>query len=98
MTFEEAYQLGADPTWRARCQSGALKVATNVMSEEGTTPGHAERAEYANRLLLNPSLESQAVAYGVAAQPAVVGPDATDSDIEFTISAMWNGWAGVGVA
>lgn len=95
MTFEEAYALGADPSWRARCQSGALKVATNVMSEDAATAGHAERATYANRLLLNPSLESQAVAYGVAAQPAIIGPDATDSDIEFTISSMFNAWAGV---
>ena len=95
MTFEEAYAVGADPTWRARCQSGALKVATNVVSEAGTTAGHAERATYANRVLLNPSLESQAIAFGVAAQPAIVGADATDSDIEFTISAMWNAWSGV---
>lgn len=95
MTFEESYRLGADPIWRARCQSGALKVAANVMSEEDTTEGHAERSTYANRLLLNPSLESQAIAYGVAAQPAITGPEATDSDIEFTISAMFNAWAGV---
>jgi hypothetical protein len=95
VTFEEAYALGADPTWRARCQSGALKIATNVMSEDDATVGHAERATYANRVLLNPSLESQAIAYGVAAQPAITGPEATDSDIEFTISAMFNAWAGV---
>ena len=95
MTFEEAYALGADATWRARCQSGALKVATNVMSEADTQPGHAERATYANKVLLNPSLQGQAIAFGVAAQPAITGADATDSDIEFTISAMWDAWAGV---
>jgi hypothetical protein len=67
MTFEESYALGADPTFRARCQSGALQAATNVMSEDDGTVGHAERAAWANRVLLNPSLESQAISFGVAA-------------------------------
>lgn len=95
MTFEEAYALGADPTFRARCQSGALEAATNVMSEDDTTPGHAERATFANKVLLQPSLQSQAIAFGVAAQPGISGPDATDQDILFTINSLWNGWSGV---
>lgn len=95
MTFEESYALGSDPTFRARCQSGALKIATNVMSEEDATAGHAERATYANKVLLNPSLQSQAIAFGVAAQPGITGPDATDQDIEFTLSSLWNAWSGV---
>jgi hypothetical protein len=95
MTFEEAYELGADPVWRGRCQSGALQAATNVMSEDDTTAGHAERAAWANRVLLNPSLESQAIAFGVAAQPGITGPEASDSDILFTINSMVDAWAGV---
>jgi len=95
MTFEEAYALGSDPIWRARCQTGALKIATNVMSEDDTTVGHAERATYANRVLLNPALESQAISFGVAAQPGIADAEATDQDIEFTISSMWDAWAGV---
>jgi hypothetical protein len=95
MTFEESYALGADPTFRARCQSGALQAATNVMSEDDGTVGHAERAAWANRVLLNPSLESQAISFGVAAQPGVTGPDATDQDLLFTINSLVNAWAGV---
>lgn len=95
MTFEEAYQLGADPTWRARCQTAGLQAATNVMSEDDTTVGHAERATWANRVLLNPSLESQAVAFGVAAQPGITGPEATDQDILFTTNSLVDAWAGV---
>jgi hypothetical protein len=95
VTFEEAYSLGSDPTWRARCQTAALKSATSVMSEDDTTPGHAERTTYANKVLLNPSLQSQAIAFGVAAQPGITGPEASDSDIEFTINAMWDAWSGV---
>jgi hypothetical protein len=95
MTFEEAYTVGADPTWRARCQTAALQSATNVMSEDDTTPGHTERATYANKVLLNPTLQSQAIAFGVASQPGITGPEATDQDILFTINAMWDGLAGV---
>jgi hypothetical protein len=34
--------------------------------------------------MLNPSLQSQAMAFGVAAQPGITGPEATDQDILFT--------------
>lgn len=95
MTFEEAYQLGADPVWRARCQTAGLQAATNVMAEDPATAGHTERTAYANRVMLNPSLESQAISFGVAAQPGITGPDATDQDILFTCNALFNAWAGV---
>ena len=94
MTFEEAYALGADPTWRARCQTAGLQAAANVMSEDPATAGHEERTSYANRVMLNPSLESQAISFGVAAQPGITGPEATDSDILFTVNALWNAWSG----
>lgn len=95
MTFEEAYQLGADPTWRARCQTAGVQAATNVMSEDDATAGHAERTAYANRVLLNPSLESQAIAFGVAAQPGITGGEASDQDILFTVNSLWDAWSGV---
>ena len=98
MTFQEAYDLGADPVWRARCQTGGLHAAANVMSEDPSTAGHNERITYANRVMLNPSLESQAIAFGVAAQPGITGPEATDQDVLFTINSLWDAWSGVGVA
>jgi hypothetical protein len=97
MTFEEAYQLGSDPTWRARCQTGGLQAAANVMSEDPTTNGHDLRIAWGNKVLLNPSLESQAIAFGVAAQPGITGPEATDQDILFTINSLVNAWSGVSV-
>lgn len=95
MTFEEAYQLGIDPTWRARCQTAGLQSAANVMGEDPTTVGHDERIAYANRVMLNPSLESQAMAFGIAAQPGITGSGATDQDILFTAHSLWNAWSGV---
>jgi len=98
MTFEEAYNLGIDPTWRARCQTAGLQAAANVMAEAPTTVGHDERIAWANKVLLNPSLESQAISFGVAAQPGITGPEATDQDILFTCNSLVNAWAGVSVA
>jgi hypothetical protein len=95
MTFEESYALGLDPTWRSRCQTGGLQAAANVMSEDDATPGHTERAAWAFRVLNNPLAESQAIAFGVAAQPGITGADATDQDILFTINSLVNAWAGV---
>lgn len=95
MTFEERYALGADATWRARCQTAGIQAAANVMSEDDATPGHAERATWANKVLLNPSLQGQAIAFGVAAQPGISGPEATDQDILFTTNSLVDAWAGV---
>ena len=95
MTYEEAHALGLDPVWRGRCQTAALRSATDVSSEPDTTPGHTERAAYANRVLLNPALESQAIAFGIAAQPGITGADATDNDLSFTCNSLWDAWAGV---
>jgi hypothetical protein len=95
MTFQEAYQLGADPTWRARCQTAALQGCTNIMSEDDTTTGHTERSAWANKVLLNPSLMGPGIAFGIAAQPGISGPEATDQDILFTFNSMVDAWAGV---
>lgn len=97
-TLEEKYQLGADPVWRGRCQTAALQAATDVMAEPAATPGHAERADFANKVLLQPSLTSPAIAFGVAAQPGITGADATDSDISFTCNSLWDAWSGVSLA
>lgn len=94
-SLQEKYELGADPTWRARCQTAGLQAATAVMAEDDTTAGHAERSAYANRVMLNPSLESQAIAFGVAAQPGIVDENATDQDILFTTNSLWDAWSGV---
>jgi hypothetical protein len=93
--FKGRFDLGNDPTFRARCQTAALESATNVMSEDDTTPGHAERTAFANKVLLNPGLMSPGIAYGIAAQPGISGPDATDQDILFTCNSLWDAWAGV---
>lgn len=93
--FKAKYDLGSDPTWRARCQTAALQGCTNIMSEDDATPGHAERAAWANKVLLNPALMSPGIAAGIAAQPGITGSDATDQDILFTFNSLVDAWAGV---
>lgn len=95
MTFEEAYVLGSDPVWRQRCQTGALRSAADVISEDEATPGHDLRSAYANRVMLNPLVEAGPIAFGVAAAPGITGPEATDQDLLFTINSLWNAWSGV---
>lgn len=97
MALIDKYELGADPVWRGRCQSAALEAATAVMAEDPTTNGHANRIDFANRVLLQPSLTTPAMAFGIAAQPGITGPDATDSDILFTTNSLWDAWSGVSV-
>lgn len=94
-TLQEAYELGADPVWRARCQTAALQAAANVMSEAASAEGHDLRAAFANKVLLQPALTTPGMAFGVAAQPGITGPDATDQDILFTTNALWDAWSGV---
>ena len=91
----DKYTLGADPTFRARCQTAAIQGATNVMAEDPATVGHAERTAYANKVMLNPSLQSQAISFGIASAPGITGPDASDSDLQFTCNSLWNAWSGV---
>lgn len=93
-SLKDRYDLGADPTFRARCQSAALQSAANVMSEPIDTLGHTERAAFANKVLLNPSLMSQGMAFGIAAAPAI-HEDSTDQDLQFTTNSLWNAWSGV---
>src|SRR3954470_21712376 len=94
-TLQEAYELGADPVWRARCQTAALQAATSVMSEDTPAEGHDLRAAFANKVLLQPSLTTPGMAFGIAAQPGITGEDATDQDVLFTTNALWNSWSGV---
>lgn len=97
MTFEESYVLGSDTTWRGRCQTAGLQAAANVLAEDPSTAGHTERIAFANKVMLQPSLQSAAMSFGIAAQPGITGPEATDSDILFTANSLWNAWSGVGV-
>lgn len=94
----ERQQLGTDITWRARCEVAAVQAASAVMSESAATAGHEIRATYANKVLNMPSTMSGPIAMAVASQPGITGPEASDSDIQFTINSLWDGLSGYSAA
>jgi len=94
MAFIDKQQLGIDPTWRARCEIAGVISATDVMSESAASAGHQQRADYAFKFLNAPATMSGPLAIAIAAQPGITGPDATDSDIQFTANSLWSSMAG----
>lgn len=94
MTLEEKYLLASDVTWRGRCTTAGVQAATQVMAEAPTTSGHDLRAAYANKVLLNPATHGGPIAMATAAQPGISGPEASDSDIQFTINSLWDALSG----
>jgi hypothetical protein len=97
-TYTDRAKLGADPTWRSRCEIAGINSATNVMAESVTEPGHTERAEYATKFLNAPATLGGPLAMAVASQPGIDGADATDSDIQFTVNALWSAMSGFSAA
>lgn len=93
-----------------RVQFAAVKIALDVSAEAPATANHARRVAYARQVLQNPEQAARNMALGVAANTSIsasvvsngaTGPartattTATDSDIEFTVSSIWNAYAGV---
>lgn len=98
LDFAGRAALGVDPVWRSRCEVAGVHAATDVMAEPTTTPGHAERADYAFKFLNAPATMSGPLAMAVASQPGIVGADATDQDILFTTNSLWNAMSGYSAA
>lgn len=90
MAYLDKAELGLDPDWRSRCQIAAVVAASEVSSEEPTTPGHDVRAAYATRVANQSATLSGPIAVAVAAQPGITGSDASDQDIQFTINSLWD--------
>lgn len=93
-TLQEKYDLASDTVWRGRCTTAGVQAATQVMAEPADTVGHDVRAAYANKVLLNPATHGGPIAMAVAAQPGIEGPEATDSDIQFTVNSLWDALSG----
>ena len=75
-----------------------MRVATNVIGETSSTPGHAERKAYADKVLSGEANVQQMVCavvtnYTIA---AVIDNDETpvDNDIEFTVNSLWDDFSG----
>jgi hypothetical protein len=85
------------PTFRQKLQNALLKTALNVAGEDTTSLNAtvaSKRAELATNVLTNITGYVEQFAYSVAANPAL-HEYSSESDIEFTVNAQWNDWAGV---
>ena len=79
------------------------KSATQVQAEDPATQFHSERKGYADLVLLGDASIYE-MTIGVCTNPTIlanVTPQGDtsavpDTDIEFTVSSLWNAYSGVG--
>ena len=94
MSFAEQFDLAMTPAFVARVQAAMVKSALWVSSDDPTKPYHSTRVQWATQVLRDPAHYATRMAFGVAVNP-VVTADSPDDAIEFTVSSVWNAYAGV---
>jgi hypothetical protein len=99
MSAEDLIRAARDDTYAARVAMIQLKVAQNVASEDPTTTHHAERIGYSylvirgaeNPKMVAAHLNSQpGISVSIEADPAALGANVPDGDIEFTLATIWD--------
>lgn len=94
MGFKEQYALTLNSNFIMQVMMAVIKSAIAVANEDPATPGHAQRAHYAQAALANPESVARCMALGVASNP-VISAESSDNDIEFTVNSIFNAYAGV---
>lgn len=101
-TSIEAVKVVRMGQFQRRVNQFVQKAAINVMSELATTPNHAERVAFANRVFVSDYdleqytgavLTNPTILSGLVVMPA--GNGVSDSDLEFTVNSMYNAFAGI---
>ena len=99
MSAEDLIRTARDDTYAGRVAMIQLKVAQNVASEDPATAHHAERVEYAFLVIRgdeNPKMVAShvntnpSIAATIESDPAKLGANVPDSDIEFTLASIWD--------
>jgi hypothetical protein len=99
MSAEDQIRTARDDVYASRVAMIQLKVAQNVASEDPATAHHAERIAYASLVIrggenakmvaahvnTNPS-----IAATIEEDPAKLGANVPDGDIEFTLASIWD--------
>lgn len=107
MAYTDQFALGNDATFKGRVQVAILKAAAAVQAEDYKVlaapvsyPGakdalHAARVRLAAAVLDDAATYAAKFAAVVAADPNTAGIAATstDSDLLFTVNALWNAFA-----
>lgn len=96
-TFEESYADAKDPTFQKRVISAIYKAAQNVSSESASGKGEQEYLKRQN-LAFKVKYQGEAMAGQFAlsiCSGGLVTDQSADGDIEFTVNAQWDAFAGV---
>ena len=90
-TFDTVRGIVAKPENVALIQAGIVKVALQIISEDSTTPNHANRVNLARSVLQTSESHARQMIWGVA----LVAAGTTDDALTTAILATWNQYAGL---
>lgn len=97
MAFIDSFNDSQDPTFQKRVAVALQKTAIAVFNEAPSVQNHADRARFANAVLTNPTGYAERHAIAIVADGTVT-QGSTDIAIENRCSALWDAWAGAGLA
>jgi hypothetical protein len=100
MTFLEQAELAENGEFQARVRQAVITSAVAIINDRpANTPqaiaAHAKRAEWAKRVLNDPTSYQRALAMSVTSNPGLTGAEASDGDIQYTVNTMIDSWSGV---
>ncbi|MBO4221979.1 hypothetical protein [Bradyrhizobium neotropicale] len=99
MSALDLIAAASDATFSGRVMMIMFKVAQNVASEDPTTADHQARVDYAGLVIRGeekPQLVSAhvissnaTIAAAIESDPAALGSNVPDGDIEFALASIW---------
>ena len=94
-TYEQQYlSIQNDNKFLGRITASAVQAAIAIYGEVNTTPGHAQRALYATKVMASPDGYARSIAWSVVSDPTI-DSTASDAAIFSRLGAVWNVLAGV---
>jgi hypothetical protein len=99
MSALDLITTASDATFAGRVMMIMFKVAQAVASEDPATADHAARIDYAGLVIRGeekPQLvaahvisSNPTIAQAIESEPALLGSNVPDADIEFALSSIW---------
>lgn len=86
-------QLANDALFQSKVKIAGFVAAIAVSTEAPSTANHAKRVAFAQQWALSADLYVAKLAFGVAADPAIVS-GSSDSAIQTRVNAIWDTYAG----
>ena len=100
MSALDQIAAASDDTFSGRVMMIQFGVAQNVASEDPATPNHSERISYALLVIRGdekPKLvaahiisANPVIAGAIDSEPALLGSNVPDGDIEFALATVWD--------